>query len=232
MAIIRSAGEFEGLAVMGYARKVRLQARDQSVLHAQRIAVVLVEAAVDAELHVARAAVQGDRGGIVRMGLEAHDRSAAIQRGRLRRREQRAPEPFPLMLGRDRHRVQASERGAPVEQDERVAVHLAGALGDQAARGVAGHKMAEAAPRQPVVLEAAALQREEPVEILHARWADRDLGSRGWRRGVGKGGPGGHHARAADLAAQYRMPMSPAEASLAPWRHRRVQRSSESGRRS
>ena len=224
----RPTGEFQRLAIVRHARDVRLQVRHQGMLHAQRVAVVLVEAAVDAELDVACAAIQRDRGGVVGMDLEAHDRGAAVQRGGLGRCEQGPAQPLPLMLRRHRHGVQAGQRRAPVEQDERIAEQLAGALGDQAGGGVTGEEAAKAAPRQPIEFEAAVLQSEQLIEILRPRRADRPVREPDRKLGYGlrQGGHGGHRSQAAGRNAQYRGCMGPAEAPfglrLHPCAHKRV----------
>ncbi len=165
--------------------------------HAQRVAVVLVVGAVDAEIDVAGAAIERDRGGVVRVDLEAHDRGAAIQRRRLGRLQQRPAEAAAALLGRHRHRVQPGERGPAVEQDQRIADQPTVLLGDQAFGGVAGEKVAEAASRQAVVLEGLLLQLEQPVKVLGHGWANQQsrpghgappralkLGQGGHRRGA------------------------------------------------
>jgi hypothetical protein len=163
--------------------------------------------------------------------LEAHDRGAAVQRRRLGRREQGPAEPLPLMLRRHRHGVQAGKRRTPVEQNQRIAEELAGALGDQAGRGVAGQEAAKAAPRQPVEVEAAILEREQVIEIVRPRHADRPVRAPDRRLGygLGQGGHRGHRSQAAGRNALYRGWPGPAEALFAlrlhPCAHRRIGRS-------
>ena len=151
----RAAGELQRLAVVRHPPGDRLQARHQRVLHAQRVAVVLVVGMVDADVDVAGAAVERDRRGVAGIDLEPHERGAAVERRRFRGLQERPAEAVAAMLGAHRHRVQPGERGAAVEQDQRVAEQPALLLGHQAFGGIAGEEMTEAAPRQAVVLEAA-----------------------------------------------------------------------------
>ena len=182
----------------------RLQARHQGVGHAQGVAVVLVVGPVDAEIDVAGAAVEGDRGGVARVDLEAHDRGAAIERGHLGGLQEGPAEAAALLFGQDRHRIQPRERGPAVEQDQGIAHELAVLLGDQALGSVAGKKVAEAAAREAVVLEAPLLDLDQRLEILGDRGADQPArrghgatalppdvrqGGHGWGSAAGARGP-------------------------------------------
>ncbi len=175
-----SAGEVQGLLVIGHPLQHGLEARGQGLLVAQGLHVVLVVVGENPEAAVAGRLEERLGGQIIPPDLEAHVGPVPLPGRHFRGLNQGAPDAETPGLPGDRDGVEARHRGAPAEQDQHIAQEgaapalLARVLRQQGAGTRPGHHVAELATGESVGIEALVLEPHQGPQIRQARLPNPD----------------------------------------------------------
>jgi hypothetical protein len=168
----RTAGEVQRLLVIGNLDAARPAGRGQAFLQPQRLHMVGVIIAIDAELTETMTLVERDRRRIVAPDLQPEIDALVLARFLFDRHQQTPGDAGPTAIRIDGEGIKPPQGCSRIEQDQPVAGQPILAILNQTHRISAFEKILKVAPGQPIGFEATTFDLQQGRDIGGGRATD------------------------------------------------------------